>query len=586
MHPLLGYQGADSERNRMHGQSTFNRGRRFQDKELNDDGRVRRDRGIGPGRRGFDRFGQVSGLDRNYSGIRHNDFGRKNMGSTMSFKKKIVRRNEERTGINDQQINFEDNADRMRSLFETTQRKNEMKMPFASIHPKPLIPGLRQDTNEYQEFPQTQKNLWPHVQHRQATILNFEMVHSFFENIEAKQVLHETSNKSLPEVIKNEVKRAEEKRLRPKHFELGEIHSQVISIQNKIWMWNCHSQAVGTVTFPVSVSKVQLLKIMGSTVFLWVETKDQQAYVIQVSRSEENEDNLVIAVLLKNQKSLFAVSWKWVDYINGVVFVDTGKKVGTLVFDEDYVQVRVKTYANPSTSKAGRLKRVKKSVLNLITWSKYLDFKIKIQCDRLFILKTSFQVDSRLGRRVEVNNPLHPHTNNIPEKPLKICSQSIYSYCMTVNGSLICNGKLPLKKLFLENQQILNSHFNSSGGFDISLRVVDFRIKDINKPKLLERSFKARDTKIDFLKVTKDLNEDLMQLSNSFDVMESTMVSPSLCLLLESGVEMEVHPFEGLIQRIETLRVEGEDQNHEFLGYLDKGEVLLQRAESIYMMTR
>jgi hypothetical protein len=116
---------------------------------------------------------------------------------------------------------------------------------------------------------------------------------------------------------------------------------------------------------------------------------------------------------------------------------------------------------------------------------------------------------------------------------------------------------------------------------------VDIHIKDMLRSQLLERSMKNQNPKWDVLDVTQQLTQELRDLSSSPNVVESNMVSVSIVLLLENGVEIEVFPYEGLIRKIETLVVFENEQNPcEFYGYLNNGEVLLKQDKDVYMMTR
>lgn len=572
--------GTESDRYQMEAQSTFNQGVPFQRRGLHansnfvsnnppnilDNGRQRRPL-----------LGHLGGQSNTFARPGQRDF----LGSLYPLnwvmpKKNIITSNVEANQINPEQRprRIEDKVDQMFSMGEYDSTRPVRHLPLTSIHPtRPLGPQLVAPLEHPLPFA------------TQPQTYQVKMLRSLIETVDSEYVFLEKSKFGFPEPIKKAIKEATERGLGHTLVDLAEFQSQAVYIRNRVWMWNCQCSAVGHLELGSTVSDVQLLKIMGKVVFLWVEMGTQEAKIVQVSRSEIEEDSLDLRPLMLRQKSLLAIAWKWLEHINGIVFVDSSKQVGTAVFDEHQNRMMIRRYPNPSTSSYGKLKRVKKTLANFLTWKKYFDYKIKIQDDQVFILKSSFQKCSD-GRLIELDNPVHPRTGNLPPQKVRVRSQSIYSYCMTPEGSLICNGKLSLKKLFAANKIMLDSHFLAAGGFDTSLRAVDIRIQKMPRSELLRRSVKGKPSAMDVLQVTRDLNQHLMDLSNSLHVSESTQVSTSVVMLMDGGLELQVFPFEGIISRIESLDIDKPKDSCEFLGYVDQGEVVLQQDQSIFLITR
>jgi hypothetical protein len=482
--------------------------------------------------------------------------------------------------------------------FDKAPKAQEYQVPFTSIHPNAsgrpnpsLIPGQRHQ-NLFRSTFRPNLNNWPQTINVAPNTYQVKMLQSIFENTDSNLVMEEKAVLKTPEQIQNAIKKVTNKKFKPKRIDLGEVNCQVVILQNKLWIWNFQNKKVGVLNFDLKITQVHLLKVMGTLLFLWVELENKTANVVQVAQSDENRSDsdsgqkLFLTPLLNNEKSLYALSAKWVEYMNGIIFVNSSKKIGTVVFEEEYGRVNIRLHENPSIKNSGKLKRVKKALSNVFSWRKYYDFKIKILNDHVYILKSSFNLNKK-GKFIEIENPLHVDTNNLPDKTIYLRSQSIYNYCMTPRGRLHCKGKLSLKNFFNANRIMLDSHFYASGGFNISTRVVDIHIKDMPRTKLLERSMKKSHNKWDILDITQELGQELHNLSNSPNVNESNMVSVSILLLLENGVEIEVLPYEGLIRKIETLVVfKDENFSTEFLGYLNNKEVLLKQNEDLYMMTR
>lgn len=476
------------------------------------------------------------------------------------------------------------------------QMENPRIAPLTSIHPifqeRPhRSPNTMQGSfNPQFSFQRQPMNMWAQPRAPNANVYQMEMLQSIFEKTEADNVYTEKFSLSLPEKIQQEIAQATSKGFKIKRIDIGEVNVQVFILQNKIWMWNYQNEYIGSLTFEVHVKKVQLLKIMGNLLFMWVELENQTANVVQVAEAQQEDEEdlkeLLLTPLLLKQKSLFALTSKWVDYINGIIFVDISKNVGTLVFEEEYARINIRLHSNPGTINSGKLKRVKKAITNVFSWKKFYDFKIRIFEEGVYILKTSFN-SNKNGKIVELEDALHSDSNNLPSNPVKVRSQAIYKYYMTPRGRLICRGKLSLKKLFRANKMVLDSHFQASGGFDTSLRIVDIQIKDLPKAELLEKSIQNPSPIFNFLGVTKELGEELRKLTNSHNVLESSLVGISLVLLLENGVEIEVFPHEGLIKRIETLIIlQEENATFSYLGYLEEGEVILKKKQDLFLMTR
>ena len=484
-------------------------------------------------------------------------------------------------------------------LVANRQLDNNMSIPFTSNHPIYNDRNINQtnifQTNYHnpinQNIPRPRINTWGQTQPLNNNIYQMKMLQSIFEKTDSENVFCEKFSLSLPDEIQQAINEAKKKGFKLKRIDLGEVNIQIFILQNKIWIWNYQNEFSGFLDFDIHVSDIQLLKIMGGLLFFWVELDNQTANVIQVSNSEQElEDDpkkLEIIPLLLKQKSLFALTSKWVDYINGIIFVNSSKQVGTIVFEEDHAIVNIRLHNNPGTLKSGNLKRVKKAITNIFSWKKYYDFKIRILDDRVYILKTSFNSNKK-GKIVELDDALNPKSNNLPNNLVKVRSQAVYNYCMTPRGRLISKGKLSLKKLFLANRIVLDSHFQASGGFDTSLRIVDIKINDMPKSELVERSINNTNiSSFNFLTVTQQLGTELQKLCNSPNVLESCLVGISMILLLENGVEIEVFPYEGLIKRIETLIIlQEQESNFIYLGYLENREIILKQNEDLYMMTR
>lgn len=476
----------------------------------------------------------------------------------------------------------------------------QFNVPLTSIHPR--RPDLLRQSNTMQ-MPQmpwgphqsrapARLGEWRRQAYPVSQSYQVEMLQTTFETTERNMVLSDKANVSLPEPIQKAIREAAAKNFRPSQIDLGEVNMQLVLLQNQLWAWNCLSGEVGLTQFELRVCGAQLLKIMGRLVFLWVELQDKSASVVQVAPTERLEDDpssqqsLTLTPLPTSEKSLNALTSRWVDFMNGILFVNASKQVGTVVFEEQRGKALVRLHARPGKRDWSKLKRVKKAVFGVFSWASYYDFKIQILHDQVFILKSTFKAD-RNGKKLLSQSPLHPHSRPESERPVKLRSQSIYSYFMTPRGRLHCKGKLDLKKLFSANRVLLDSYFLASGGFDTSSRVVDLHIRDMPKSALLKRVLKPTPRRWDVLEITQELGKELHTLSNSHNIIESNLVSPSLLLLMDNGVEMEIYAYEGLIRRLETLTVfKDRPEPPVFLGYLHCGEVLVRQEEDLLVMTR
>lgn len=480
------------------------------------------------------------------------------------------------------------------------RQQTQFKMPLTSIHPQRtnilgpsnVAPAPNVLWGQNQSMMRPGQPEWTQRIQPLAHSYQVEMLQSTFEKTERNMVLSDKANVALPEKIQQAIREAATRNVNPSQVDLGEVNLQVVFLHNQLWAWNCSTGDVGLVHFEMRVSGVQLLKIMGNLLFLWVEFQNKSANVVQVAQTEKPEeeeprtDALSLTPLLVNEKSLNALTSKWVDFINGIVFVNSSKQVGTVVFEEQRGKANIRLHDRPGKREWSKFKRVKKTIWGVFSWGSFYDFKIQILHDQVFILKSSFRAD-RKGKPLLRKSPLHPHSSSESDRQVSLRSQSIYSYYMTPRGRLYCKGKLDLKKLFSANRVLLDSYFFASGGFDTSSRIVDMHVKDMPRSALLKRVVKQNPRQWDILEITQDLATDLRGLSSSSNIVESNLVSPSLFLLMENGVELEVYAYEGLIRRLETLAVlKDQPEQTRFMGYLHGGEVLVEIEEDLFMMTR